>query len=608
MAMPAFQPAAGSRRFFRLAPLWCAGLTFFLCGLTLVGWTTGMQVLASIRTNYIPMAPSTALCFALVAAAIILQVRTRLRHGWFVRALGLIVIFVAAAKLFELITGWGFHLDAWLVHNPATFGTVLTGRMAPLTAVNFLFLAAGLLALTSHARRRMAGGFGAAASIISMIVLLGYAYGTPVLYGGRFVPVALPTACAFFVSGLAVMAAAGAGAWPLRSFVGDSTRALLLRAFVPAVAALMILDGFLRARVVAHFTVNPVLASAVSTIAVTTFVIWAITFVARKVGARIDAAETARNIAQADLMALNSNLEQRVRERTRELSEKHEQMGEELRMARELQFALLPHEYPIISAGDDAQESALDFLSFFFPSGDVSGDFFTVFPLGEKAAGIIICDVMGHGVRAALITGMVRVLVEEHAQTVSEPGELLTRINHGLTGILKQAGATMFATCFYLVADVENKEFRYANAGHPQPLRIRRRAGVNKAGWLPRSQTSGPAMGIFPNAEYRTMSCPMYPGDVIALFTDGLFEVEKADGDILSQEDLLEIAQHHADLPAEEFIARVVNEVRTCSQSASFEDDVCIVGLQVKAEAFAPSEYHAQEGLNANQERYAAIS
>lgn len=71
-------------------------------------------------------------------------------------------------------------------------------------------------------------------------------------------------------------------------------------------------------------------------------------------------------------------------------------------------------------------ESALRFLSLYFPTGDVSGDFFSVFAVGERAAGVFICDVMGHGVRSALITSMIRALVEEHALITSDPGELLT--------------------------------------------------------------------------------------------------------------------------------------------------------------------------------------
>src|SRR5439155_14292181 len=121
----------------------------------------------------------------------------------------------------------------------------------------------------------------------------------------------------------------------------------------------------------------------------------------------------------------------------------NQQMEEELKMARELQVALLPRRFPSIPAGASPDESALSFLSLYFPTGDVSGDFFSVFPVGEKAAGVLICDGMGHGVRCALIPGIIRGLVEEHGKLAAESGVLLTRINRALTVILEPAGTTM---------------------------------------------------------------------------------------------------------------------------------------------------------------------
>jgi serine phosphatase RsbU (regulator of sigma subunit) len=267
-----------------------------------------------------------------------------------------------------------------------------------------------------------------------------------------------------------------------------------------------------------------------------------------------------------------------VHERTRQLSEKNRQMEEELQMARELQLALLPQKFPTVPANVSAQESALRFLSLYFPTGDVSGDFFSVFPIGENAAGVFICDVMGHGVRSALITSMIRALMEEHAQATTDPGKLLTRVNHALSFILKQADTTMFATCFYVVADVQSAEFRFANAGHPPALHVRS-AGAEK---LQSDRRNGPAMGIFPDASYTTSTRPMAKGDVIMLFTDGLFEVEDASGNQFTQEELQVTVSRHAALEPKEFFTRVVQDVRQFSQHESFDDDVCIVGMQVQ--------------------------
>jgi sigma-B regulation protein RsbU (phosphoserine phosphatase) len=118
---------------------------------------------------------------------------------------------------------------------------------------------------------------------------------------------------------------------------------------------------------------------------------------------------------------------------------------------------------------------------------------------------------MGHGVRSALITSMIRALVEEHAKANTDPGELLTRVNRALSFIRKQAETTMFATCFYLLADIERAEFRFANAGHPAALHVRR-AGTEK---LQSNGRNGPAMGIFPEASYTTSVCAMAKGDLL---------------------------------------------------------------------------------------------
>jgi serine phosphatase RsbU (regulator of sigma subunit) len=209
----------------------------------------------------------------------------------------------------------------------------------------------------------------------------------------------------------------------------------------------------------------------------------------------------------------------------------------------------------------------------------VSGDFFSVFPVGEKAAGVLICDVMGHGVRSALITGMIRGLVEEHSKFAADPGILLTRINRALTVILGQAGTTMFATCFYLVADVERAELRFANAGHPCALHVR--CDGASAEKLDDQGSRGPVMGIFPSATYATAVRSMVRGDRVMLFTDGLYEVEDATGAFFNEEQLRATVSRHAALVPEEFFDRVVSDIRKYSQSGTFADDVCVVGMQI---------------------------
>ncbi|HEY1893032.1 MAG TPA: PP2C family protein-serine/threonine phosphatase [Chthoniobacterales bacterium] len=566
-------------RSFRIIPLICALLAIALGLLTLIGWISGVPLLASVRANYIPMAPSTAFCFTLIGVGLIAYLlKAALR--WIPRVVALVVLVVVCAKLVEIFGDLNFGIDLWFVRNPGLFGAVPTGRMAPMTAINFLFIGTGLLALTGMQPAKFAGPLGALAAVIGAVVLVGYWYGTPLLYGGHTIPVALSTACGFFLSGIGIVMAAGATGWPLRAFLGDSTRALLLRAFVPLITAAALINGWINARLPARIHVNPAVTSALCAVVFAALIALIISQISRVVGGRIDRAEAARNLAQAELLALNAHLETKVQERTRELRLKNQQMEEELQMARELQIALLPQKFPTVPADVPVQESALRFLSLYFPTGDVSGDFFNVFPIGEKAAGIFICDVMGHGVRSALITSMIRGLVEEHVQAAADPGELLTRINRALAVILKQADTTMFATCFYVVADVERAQLRFANAGHPSALHIQH--GNGAAYKLQGNGRPGPAIGIFPTASYITSRSPMKKGDRVMLFTDGLFEVEDASGALFTEEQLHTTVTRYAALPAQEFFDRVISDVRQFSERKSFDDDVCVVGMEVQ--------------------------
>lgn len=565
---------------FRTVALFGAGLTLLFALLTFIGWISGLSLLASVRARYIPMAPSTAFCFSLLGLGLILQLQ-RPPRPWIPRLLALVVLLVAVAKLVEFLSGLHFGIDAWFVRNPEMFGVVPTGRMSPLTAFDFLCSAFGLMALTSPSLRKWAGSLGAITTIISVVVLVGYWYGTPLLYGGTIIPVALSTAWGFFLCGSALITASATESWPLGSFLGDSTRAVLLRAFVPIIVAAVFINGWIGSTLLKRDVhANPAVISALGALVFAALITLIVSQVSRVVGGRIDRAERAQRLAQAELRALNAKLEERVAERTRELRGKNQQMEEELQMARELQVALLPQQFPTVPRGVVPEKSALRFLSLYFPTGDVSGDFFSVFPVGEKAAGVLICDVMGHGVRSALVTGMIRGLVEEHSQLAGDPGELLTRINRALTVILKQAGTTMFATCFYVVADVGRAQLRFANAGHPSALHVRRRGA--DAEKLDGQDARGPAMGIFSSATYTTAVRPMEKGDLVMLFTDGLFEVEDATGAFFDEDQLRATVLRHAGLSPDEFFTRVLEDIRKYSQHETFADDVCVVGMQIR--------------------------
>ena len=184
-------------RSFRIIPLICALLAIALGLLTLIGWISGVPLLASVRANYIPMAPSTAFCFTLIGVGLIAHLlKAALR--WIPRVVASVVLAVACAKLVEIFGDLNFGIDPWFVRNPGLFGAVPTGRMAPMTAINFLFIGTGLLALTGKQPAKFAGPLGALAAVIGAVVLVGYWYGLAVagVRGGRTAELVLARAAA----------------------------------------------------------------------------------------------------------------------------------------------------------------------------------------------------------------------------------------------------------------------------------------------------------------------------------------------------------------------------------------------------------------------------
>jgi len=264
-----------------------------------------------------------------------------------------------------------------------------------------------------------------------------------------------------------------------------------------------------------------------------------------------------------------------------ELRRKNQELEEDLGMARELQNALLPRRYPCFPRDAAPTQSALHFSHFLNASASVSGDFFDILQLSDNTAGIFICDVMGHGMRAALVAAIVRALVEELKGIGDTPGEFLQALNRKLSAILKQTDIPMFASASYVVADIERGEFRYANAGHPHPLCVRHDGNVTRTTPLNHCKR-GPVLGMFENAEYGTYRQSLSVHDIVLSFTDGLYEVEGADGELYDERSLMSAIDRRANLAGGELCREVLTEIQQFSASKQFSDDVCLVSVEVE--------------------------
>ncbi len=276
--------------------------------------------------------------------------------------------------------------------------------------------------------------------------------------------------------------------------------------------------------------------------------------------------------------------EEQIRRATGELSRSREElrtknslMEESLRTAREIQLTMLPQQYPTFPHRAATEDSAFQFVHRYEPAESVSGDFFSISAISDTEVGVFICDVTGHGVRAALVTAMIRALAEELKPLARDPGNFLRKLNFDLCSILKNTGSPMLTTGFYAVADCETSKMRYANAGHPKPLLVRRSLGqVEPLANVGRSQ---PALGLFDDPPYQTSETTLNRGDFLMLFTDGLYEVQGQNEELYSQERLMLDVKSFLNHPPGILFDELLNVIRAFAVNGEFDDDVCLVGM-----------------------------
>jgi phosphoserine phosphatase RsbU/P len=270
-----------------------------------------------------------------------------------------------------------------------------------------------------------------------------------------------------------------------------------------------------------------------------------------------------------------------LEERDREIRQKNEQMETDLRMATELQQALMPSTYPAFRAGAAGDATRLRFCHRYLPATLMGGDFFHIARLNDDTAAICICDVMGHGVRAALITAMMRAMIETHATEALEPGLLLTQLNSEFTGILKQTGTLVFVTVLYCVINIRAGTARFARAGHPPPLHASRSSGEVRT-IIMGADSFGPAIGITPNARFKTTEANLASGDFILFYTDGIIEVEASDGSQFGIEGLRKSVRSNLKQSTESLLDAIVSDVYKFGHSSVLTDDACLIAAEMQ--------------------------
>lgn len=271
------------------------------------------------------------------------------------------------------------------------------------------------------------------------------------------------------------------------------------------------------------------------------------------------------------------NTQKQLMDMTYQLTARNKEMREELQLAHQIQLAMIEEgqvEY-FPDKKIEIENGQLQFAYRYLPMSGMAGDLLQVTPLGENKVGVFMCDVMGHGVRSALIVSMLRGLMEKEKGNAKSPEVFLRGLNEGLSAILKRAGITMFATAFYAVIDIDELTFDFANAGHPSPILITDRKVTRFSDAI---DNTGPALGLLSGFEYECGRMNLADVDRVFLFTDGIYETENVEGFEFGVDGLEKSIDINSKVDSN--LEQIMQSSLKHSVNGTFDDDICLIGIR----------------------------
>ena len=239
----------------------------------------------------------------------------------------------------------------------------------------------------------------------------------------------------------------------------------------------------------------------------------------------------------------------------------------EMEIARTIQLGLLPSAVPVLPG--------IALAGSCVPAREVGGDYYDFLPREPPTLDLVIADVAGHGVGAALIMAETRTFIRSQAQHFATTDQTLRAINEFLYEDLDRA--ELFITMCYLRYDTASGRLAFANAGHPPPL-VWRAASAS----CERLDAEGLILGVKKEVRFEEQRVALHPGDILLLFTDGITEAESPEGSFFGEERLAALLQDLHALPPEQLIEQLRQQVGLFTGSGSFSDDVTLVVMKME--------------------------
>jgi phosphoserine phosphatase RsbU/P len=240
----------------------------------------------------------------------------------------------------------------------------------------------------------------------------------------------------------------------------------------------------------------------------------------------------------------------------------------EMDTARQIQLSILPREIPEIEG--------LDIAARYIPMTSVAGDFYDFLVVDKRHVGILVADVSGHGMPAALIASMLKIALSAQTPNAANPAELLLGLNRALCDKFQHH----YVTAAYVYVDMEKRTITYAGAGHP-PLLMWNGSGEGVREVL----ENGLFLGKFDIATYSAVELPLAPGDWCLLYTDGIPETCNAADIQYGDDRFRNFLAAEATGSADQFALRLLDDVAQWSARGpgeDLDDDITMVALRVK--------------------------
>ena len=281
-----------------------------------------------------------------------------------------------------------------------------------------------------------------------------------------------------------------------------------------------------------------------------------------KTGDEIERLGNSVNAMTTDLKAYIANLAHVTAEK--------ERIGAELDVATKIQSSMLPSIFPAFP-----ERAEFDVYASMQPAKEVGGDFYDFFLIDEKTLAVVMADVSGKGVPAALFMVIAKTLIKNNAQYGKTPAEVFGTVNNLLC---ENNEAGMFVTAFMGYLDIPSGKFTFVNAGHNPPLL---KAG-DRWEWLKVKKNF--ILAGMEDTRYTQMEITLNRGDGLFLYTDGVTEAMNNEKKLFSDPRLLETANSHPEQDLKEFTLAIKREIDAFAQGAEQADDITMLALRYKGD------------------------